>query len=101
MPRSCARRTTSVISSGLITAPEGFDGEFRIMSLVFGVIRRATISRGHAEILRLIGLDEDAVAAGVAHHVLERDPVGHWQNHFIAVIDQDGDHVEERVFAAD
>ena len=32
------------MSSGFITAPEGLEGEFRMISLVFGVITFATIS---------------------------------------------------------
>ena len=43
MPRSCASRTTAVMSSGFITAPEGFEGEFKMISFVFGVISRSTI----------------------------------------------------------
>src|ERR1035437_918267 len=56
--------------------------------------------RGDAEALRFVGLKEHAVAAHVAHHVFERDPVGHRQNHFVAVVDQHRDDVEERVLAA-
>ena len=44
MPRSAANRTTSVMSSGDITAPDGFDGEFRMINFVRGVTRRETIS---------------------------------------------------------
>ena len=43
-PRCAARRTTSVWSSGDITAPEGFEGEFRMMSLVRGLINRSIIA---------------------------------------------------------
>jgi hypothetical protein len=32
------------MSSGLITTPEGLEGEFRMMSLVFGVTNFATMS---------------------------------------------------------
>ena len=35
---------TSVMSSALMTAPEGFDGELRMITFVRGVINCATIS---------------------------------------------------------
>jgi hypothetical protein len=40
------------------------------------------------------------VPAGIAHDVLERNPVGNGQNDFVAVIDQNLNRIEERVFAA-
>ena len=44
MPRSAASCTTAFKSFGDITAPEGFDGEFRMIILVRGVTRRSIIS---------------------------------------------------------
>ena len=32
------------MSSGLITTPDGFEGEFKMISLVLGVIARSTMS---------------------------------------------------------
>ena len=40
------------------------------------------------ETLRLIRLQQYALAAGIAYDVLERNPVGNRQNHFVAVIDE-------------
>ena len=100
MPRWCARRTIAVMSSGLITAPDGLPGEFRMMSLVRGVMARSIISGGEREIARLVGLDQHRLAARVAHDVLERHPVGHRQDDLVAMIDQHLDGVEQRVLAA-
>src|ERR1019366_2220661 len=72
MPRWWASRTTAVMSSALITAPEGLEGEFRMMSLV----------------------------VGVTHHVLERDPVGDGKNNLVAMIDEHGNDVKQRVLSA-
>ncbi len=44
MPRSVASFTTAFKSCGDITAPDGFDGEFKMIILVRGVTRRSIIS---------------------------------------------------------
>ena len=56
--------------------------------------------RGYAKALRLVGFEQHAVAADVAHHVLERDPVRYGQNHFVAVVNQHRDNIEQRMLAA-
>ena len=88
------------MSSGLITAPDGFDGEFRMITLVRGVIKTRHHLGGHAETLRLVGLKQHAIAAGITHDVFERNPVGNRQDDFVAVIDQHLDRVEQRMLAA-
>ena len=101
MPRSCARRSTSVMSSGFITAPEGLLG--RIQDDDLGVRRDRALHHvgGQREVVPLVGGDVDRLAAGIAHDVLERHPVGHRNDDFVAVIDQHLDGVEQRMLAAD
>ncbi len=55
---------------------------------------------GDAEILGFAGFEEDDLAAGVLDDVFEADPVGDGQNHFVAVVDEDLDCIEERMLAA-
>ena len=47
----------------------------------------ANTSDWGAETLRLVRFQQNAVAAYIAHHVFERNPVRHRENHFVAVID--------------
>ena len=55
---------------------------------------------GDAEVFGLTGFEEDNLAAGVLNDVFEADPVGDRQDHFVAVIDEDLERVEERVLSA-
>ena len=71
------------------------------MSFVFGRDGALHHLGGQAEVLAFVGLDEDRLAAGVLHHVFERDPVRHRDDDLIAVIDQHLDGVKQRVLAAD
>ena len=48
----------------------------------------------------LVGVDEDALAAGVIHHVLVSHPIRHRDDHFVAGIDQRLRQVEDDVLAA-
>ena len=43
MPFACASRTIASRSAGETTAPDGFDGEFRMIAFVFGVIAASII----------------------------------------------------------
>ncbi len=43
MPLLCASRTIAYRSSAPITAPEGFDGVFRMIALVLSVIAASTL----------------------------------------------------------
>ena len=53
-----------------------------------------------AEVLRLLRVQEDDLAPCILNDVLERHPVGHRQNHLIAMVYQHLDGIEERQFAA-
>jgi len=100
MPRSCASLTTSVMSAGLITAPDGI--RRRIQNDELRLRRDQTFDHlgGDAEALRFVGIEQYAVAADIADHIFEADPIGHGQNHFVAVVDENGNHVEQSVLAA-
>jgi hypothetical protein len=53
------------------------------------------------EAFGFIGLDEDALAAGVIDHVLVGDPVGDGDDDLVAFIEEDLGEVEDGVLAAD
>ena len=72
-----------------------------MMSLVFGVTRRATICAVTRKPCDSSALKQHAVASSVAHHVFERNPVRNGQNDLVAVVDEHRNDVEERVLAAD
>ena len=55
---------------------------------------------GDTKTLRLVGMEQHAGSASVVHYVFERDPVRDGQNDLVAVVHQDGDRVEQRMFAA-
>ncbi len=55
---------------------------------------------GQREALALVGIDEDALAAGVIHDVLVSHPVRHRDDDFVAGIDQRLRQVEDDVLAA-
>ena len=84
-----------------MTAPEGFEGEFRMMTFVRGVIRRGDHLGGHAESLRFVGLQQNAVPARITNDVFERNPVRNRQDHFVAVIYQNLNGIEQCMLAAD
>ena len=83
-----------------MTAPEGFEGELRMITFVRGVIRVGHHLRRDAKSLRLIRFEQHALPARVAHNVFERNPVGNGKNHFIAVIHQHLDRIEQSMFSA-
>ena len=68
-----------------------------------GLRRDRTLDHGSGqrEAFLLIGVDEHALAAGVVHHVLISDPVGHRDDDFVAGIDQRLRQIEDGVLAAD
>ena len=72
-----------------------------ITILVRGVEVRLDHRGGEREAFALVGIDENALAAGEIHDVLIRDPVRDGDHHFIAGIDQRLRQVEDDVLAAD
>ena len=85
-----------------MTEPAGFDtGEFSRIILVRGKPPGARYLRWYAEALRFVSLQEDALAACVLDDVLERNPVRHRQNHFVAVLDQYLNGIEQHMLATD
>src|SRR5580692_1174259 len=54
----------------------------------------------HSKTLRLVRFQQNAIPASVANNVLERNPVRHRQYHFVAVIHQNLNRIEQRVLAA-
>ena len=100
MPRSCASLSTAVMSLGLHHRAGRIVG--RIQNDDFGARRDGALHhvRSQREIVPLVGGDVDRLAAGIANDVLKRDPVGHRQNDFVAVVDQHLNGIEQRVLAA-
>ena len=84
----------------------GDDGAGRIRRRIeddgFGARRDGRLDSvgGDAEVLRFAGFEIDDLAARVLDDVFEADPVGHRQDDFVAVVDEDLDRIEERQLAA-
>ena len=83
-----------------MTAPEGFEGEFKMMALVRGVISCSMAARGDAEIFCLVSFEEHGSATGKLDDVFEGNPVGHRQNNFIAVVNKNIDGLKQGQLAA-
>ena len=71
-----------------------------MIAFVRGVISLRHHLCGYAESLRLIRFQQNAIPARIAHDVFERNPVRHRQNHFVAVIHQHLNGIEQRMLAA-
>ena len=101
MPRSAASCTTAFKSFGDITAPEGFEGEFKNNHFGARSYQARDHFRSDAKALTFVGFEQHTVSAGVADDVLERNPVGHGQNYFVTVIHQHLDGIEQGMLAPD
>jgi hypothetical protein len=80
--------------------PAGFDGEFRIIALVRGVMAFSIASAVIRKLSASLVSRKHHLAARVLNDVFEADPIGNRQNHLVAVVHQDLDGVEERQLAA-
>ncbi len=70
-----------------------------MIAFVRGVIARSIAAARDAEILRLAGFQIHRLAARVLDDVFERDPIGNRQHHFIAVVHQHLNRMEQRQLA--
>ena len=101
MPRAAAASAMAATVLSSMSAPVGLLGEFRMIAFVFGVIAPMIASACTAKPSSDRVGDNDRRGAHQLHLLRNSRPVRCVRDDLVALVEQGGSRVEQRLFAAD